>query len=124
MNVGGREEYVNARAGRPLQRLPGTLDIFFAGAGQRGDDGAPNGRGHRLHGVKIAVRGDGEAGFQTSTPRRSSCCPRRSFSSTFMLQPGDCSPSRSVVSKMVMRAGAIRSKSSNQIFYLTVDRAS
>src|ERR1700694_4398497 len=45
----------------------------------------------------------------TSTPRRSSCWARRSFSCTFILQPGDCSPSRSVVSKMVMRGRSIDS---------------
>ena len=35
-----------------------------------------------------------------STPRRSSWRAIASFSSTFIVQPGDCSPSRSVVSKM------------------------
>ena len=36
----------------------------------------------------------------TSTFRRSSCLATSSFSCRFMLQPGACSPSRSVVSKM------------------------
>ena len=36
----------------------------------------------------------------TSTRSRSSCRAIRTFSSRFMLQPGDCSPSRSVVSKI------------------------
>jgi len=35
----------------------------------------------------------------TSTPSRSSCRASASFSPRFMLQPGDCSPSRSVVSR-------------------------
>src|SRR5215472_14589807 len=39
-----------------------------------------------------------------STPRRASCFATMIFSSTFMLAPGDCSPSRNVVSKIrIMR---------------------
>ena len=37
----------------------------------------------------------------TSTLRRSSCRAIRSFSSLVMEAPGDCSPSRKVVSKMI-----------------------
>ena len=37
----------------------------------------------------------------TSTFRRSSCRAMRSFSSRVMEAPGDCSPSRKVVSKMM-----------------------
>ena len=36
-----------------------------------------------------------------STPRRLSCSATSSFSLMFKLMPGDCSPSRSVVSKIV-----------------------
>src|SRR5260370_1101469 len=36
----------------------------------------------------------------TSTPRAASCRAMRIFSSVFIEKPGDCSPSRSVVSKM------------------------
>src|SRR5438874_1055907 len=43
----------------------------------------------------------------TSTPSWSSCRPRRTFSCTFMLQPGDCSPSRKVVSKIVILVASI-----------------
>ena len=39
----------------------------------------------------------------TSTPRASSWRAMSSFSARFMLQPGDCSPSRSVVSKILIR---------------------
>ena len=38
----------------------------------------------------------------TSTPRSTNACATSSFSSWSMLQPGDCSPSRSVVSKMTI----------------------
>ena len=39
----------------------------------------------------------------TSTRRRSSCLAMRTFSSLVIDAPGDCSPSRSVVSKMSRR---------------------
>src|SRR5947207_10768613 len=42
----------------------------------------------------------GNPASRMSTPRRSSWRAISSFSSRFMLQPGDCSPSRNVVSKM------------------------
>ena len=47
----------------------------------------------------------------TSTPSASSCCAIAIFSSTFIVQPGDCSPSRSVVSK-------IRTQSPRESFLL------
>ena len=40
----------------------------------------------------------------TSTPRRASCCAISSFSCVFSEMPGDCSPSRSVVSKIFTRS--------------------
>ena len=40
----------------------------------------------------------GKPASMMSTPRRSSCWARRSFSAGVMLKPGACSPSRSVVS--------------------------
>ena len=39
----------------------------------------------------------------TSTPRRASCWAISTFSAVFSEMPGDCSPSRSVVSKMWTR---------------------
>ena len=40
----------------------------------------------------------------TSTPRRASCCAISTFSCVFSEIPGDCSPSRSVVSKIWTRS--------------------
>src|SRR6185312_9760436 len=40
----------------------------------------------------------------TSTPRRASWCAISSFSPGFSEMPGDCSPSRRVVSKMMTRS--------------------
>src|ERR1019366_1266324 len=46
----------------------------------------------------------GKPASRMSTPRSTSFRAIRSFSGTVMLQPGDCSPSRSVVSKIVTRS--------------------
>mmetsp|Transcript_23570 Transcript_23570/g.58189 ORF Transcript_23570/g.58189 Transcript_23570/m.58189 type:complete len:249 (-) Transcript_23570:18-764(-) len=43
----------------------------------------------------------------TSTPSFASCLATWSFSSLVMLQPGDCSPSRRVVSKTLTRSGSL-----------------
>ncbi len=42
----------------------------------------------------------------TSTPRRASCWAISTFSAAFSEMPGDCSPSRSVVSKMWTRVAS------------------
>lgn len=42
----------------------------------------------------------GKPASMISTPSRSSCCAMRIFCSMSILQPGDCSPSRKVVSNM------------------------
>ena len=43
----------------------------------------------------------------TSTPRRASCWAISTFSCVFSEIPGDCSPSRSVVSKMWTRSAGL-----------------
>src|SRR5208282_4492915 len=63
VNVGSGEEDVNARVGGVLQGFPGALDIGAAGAGEARDDGAADDGGDGLHGLKVAVGGDGESGF-------------------------------------------------------------
>src|SRR5579871_5191068 len=45
----------------------------------------------------------GKPASRISTPSSTSFCAMRSFSGTVMLQPGDCSPSRRVVSKIQTR---------------------
>ena len=42
----------------------------------------------------------GKPASRMSTPKSANLRAMRIFSGTVMLQPGDCSPSRSVVSKM------------------------
>jgi len=46
----------------------------------------------------------GKPASMMSTPRSLSARATSSFSARFMLAPGDCSPSRSVVSKMIRRS--------------------
>jgi hypothetical protein len=46
----------------------------------------------------------GKPASTTSTPISSSTVAMRSFSSRFIEQPGACSPSRKVVSKMMTRS--------------------
>ena len=46
----------------------------------------------------------GNPASMMSTPSSASACATRSFSGCVMLQPGDCSPSRSVVSKINTRS--------------------
>ena len=58
----------------------------------------------RVHGFEIAFGGDREAGLQNVHASSTSLRAMRSFSGTVMLQPGDCSPSRRVVSKMYTRS--------------------
>src|SRR5215831_7788207 len=48
----------------------------------------------------------GNPASMTSTPSSASARATRSFSGWVMLQPGDCSPSRSVVSKISTRSGS------------------
>src|SRR5512138_524272 len=48
----------------------------------------------------------GNPASMTSTPSSASAFATRSFSGCVMLQPGDCSPSRSVVSKISTRFGS------------------
>src|ERR1044072_1309397 len=52
---------------------------------------------------KSPGEGIGKPASITSTPRRASCCAISTFSAVFSEIPGDCSPSRSVVSKMWTR---------------------
>src|SRR5664280_1515643 len=56
--------------------------------------------------LKSSSEAIGKPASITSTPRVSSFRARRTFSASHIEKPGACSPSRSVVSKIVMRAGA------------------
>jgi hypothetical protein len=68
----------------------GPVDIGRYGAGEPGNRRALDLLGDGDDGLEIAIGGDGEATW--------------SFSSSVMVAPGDCSPSRRVVSKMKTRS--------------------
>jgi hypothetical protein len=55
---------------------------------------------HFGHGLEITFGRDRKPASMMSTPSFSSWAATFSFSSRFIEQPGDCSPSRSVVSKI------------------------
>ncbi len=108
MQVGGRDERVDARALGALQRLARALDVFGPAAGQRGDDRPPHARGHLLHAFRIVQRGDGKARFDQVHAQRIELLWRaRTFSLVRSEKPGACSPSRRVVSKIVTRSVAM-----------------
>ena len=66
----------------------------------------------------------GKPASMTSTPSSASACAMRSFSSMFIEKPGLCSPSRSVVSKMMMRSAAIVPKLGCSMVMTVVSRRS
>ena len=66
MQLGGRQDDVDALAGGRLQRLGAAQDIGRIGAAEAGDDRAVLDEflGDRLHALEIAGGGDGEAGLE------------------------------------------------------------
>src|ERR1700679_4039660 len=63
MEVGAGEEDVEAVLLRGLDGACCGLNVLALAAGQRGDARAAHFAGDRLYGVEVALRGDGEAGF-------------------------------------------------------------
>src|SRR5256885_1232162 len=64
MDIGGSQKNMDAWMRGMLQRLPRAVDIFVVSACQRGDGGTANLRRNSLNRIKVALRGDGETGFQ------------------------------------------------------------
>ena len=104
--AGGQED-VAAPARRVLERLPRGGDVALVAAREAGDDrpldlrGSPPGWPRSRPGEAAA-----KPASITSTPRSRRARATWSFCSRFMEAPGDCSPSRRVVSKMTMRSDA------------------
>ena len=90
----------------PASGLDGGVDVLRVRARQRGDGRLrrPRARRRARPRSRRATRSAKPASI-TSTPRRSSCCAISAFSSGCSAMPGDCSPSRSVVSKIVILRG-------------------
>ena len=88
------------------QGLGGTVDVAVGGARQAADHASPDELGDLVDRLEVAVRRDREAGLDHVDAHGledlgdAELLVRRSSSS-----PGDCSPSRKVVSKMMTRSG-------------------
>ena len=63
VDVGGRDEGVDAGALGVLDRVPGRVDVGLVGAREAADHGALDLAGDRLDGLEVAGRGDREAGL-------------------------------------------------------------
>ena len=71
VQVGGRDERVDAAARRRRERPAGAVDVGGMAARERGDHRALNGGRDQTHGLGIGFRGDREAGFDNvDTERR------------------------------------------------------
>ena len=107
MDVRGRDEGVDPRPGGVADRTPGGVDVGHVGPGQAGDHRAFDRPGNGLHGLEIARRGDREAGLDHVDPEAGQLRGQlSSFSCGLSEIPGDCSPSRRVVSKISTRLGS------------------
>lgn len=114
VDVGRGQERVDAVLGRVLHGVVAALDVLLHGARETADGhGLARGAvgreradllGDGRHGVEVAGRRDGKPASHTSTP--SALRPRAmsNFSLKLSVAPGDCSPSRSVVSKIARRS--------------------
>ena len=101
-SVAGREEDVDARRLAALERLGGARDVAVVGARERADGRALDRlRRSPCTASKSPFDDAAKPASITSTFRRSSWRAMRSFSSFVIEAPGDCSPSRKVVSKMI-----------------------
>ena len=104
VDVGGRDEGVDPRPLGVRDGTGGRLDVGEVGAREPGDDRTLD----VACDLRTASWSPGEAigkpASITSTPRRASCWAISSFSAGFSEMPGDCSPSRSVVSKISTRS--------------------
>jgi len=103
MDGAGGEEYVDAAFFSSGQSAFGLFDVLVATACKGTDRGAVTESGGDLRdGVEVTRGGDGNPASITSPPSSTRALATSSFSRVFMLQPGDCSPSRRVVSKITI----------------------
>src|SRR4051794_26968498 len=99
MQVAGGQKNMNAGPVCELDSARRDFNVFLLGPRQGCDARLSDG----LSDVEMAAKSPSEAmanpASMISTPKSSSACAMVSFSWVVMLQPGDCSPSRRVVSK-------------------------
>jgi hypothetical protein len=107
VDVGCRQEGVDARPPGAAHRLPGGVDVAARRAGQAADDGLAV-ADLRRDGLSPAARSSGEAAGKpasiTSTPEADQRARHLQLLGRGHDAPGDCSPSRRVVSKIRTRS--------------------
>ena len=105
VDVGGRDERVDPRPLGVLDRSPRGLDVAPSGsAPARRSTGPETVRAIASTASKSPGEVIGKPASITSTPSRASCVAISTFSCVLSEIPGDCSPSRSVVSKISTRS--------------------
>ena len=96
-----RKTWIRAPFGMS-QGLATPIDVGLAAAGQPADGRAADIAGDLADRLESPGEAIGKPASITSTPSSTRAWATSIFSARFMLAPGDCSPSRSVVSKMTM----------------------
>ena len=92
---------MQARRRSWLEGFDGGVNIVLFCASQGRDGHVADFLSDGLHRFEVAARGDGESGFNhIHIQRPQAAAPGGSSPSVFIEKPGDCSPSRSVVSNM------------------------
>ena len=86
---------------RVTHGFPGTVDVLETRARQAGDDRATDALGDRLDRLEVAVAGDREPGLDDVDAEASELLRDLELLDHIEGDPGDCSPSRRVVSKIL-----------------------
>lgn len=90
---------MDARVGRILDGFPCAVNVLLRRTGEGGDGAVAHRLRDGLDALKVAGGGNCEAGFDNIHLQALQTLCYLDFSFRFIEQPGDCSPSRSVVSK-------------------------
>ena len=111
VDVAGGDEGVNAPMRCWRHGIGTGLDVGPRSTGQAADDRAVVAThllGDPLYGGEVTRTGERESRLDhIHTKSRANCWAMASFSSRLRLAPGDCSPSRRVVSKIRTRPGSL-----------------
>ncbi len=86
-----------------LQGLPSAVDIAIIAPGEAADGRAGDLGGDGADGLEVALGGDREPGLDDVDPERGQAGPPPPSQRCSCSRPGDCSPSRKVVSKIRIR---------------------
>ena len=104
MELGRGDERVNAGPRRAFERLARLLDVLRAAPRQRGDDRSADVRRDARHGLGVGLGSDRKAGLDDVHAERVERARHAQLLVHVHREAGACSPSRSVVSKMIRRS--------------------